>query len=177
MVYYNHAHNGCYFNIHTPKTKAGIRSIPMTDNVIELIQREKECQELLGISCQVTIDGYTDFIFLNRYGKVHNQSTLNKALRRIMRDCNQEILAKAKKNEEVGLLPRFSCHILRHTFTTRLCEAGVNVKVIQDILGHSDISTTLNIYADATKDLKEREMDGFCEYMKTGKVARRVDKV
>jgi len=40
---------------------------------------------------------------------------------------------------------------------------------------NSDISTTLNIYADATKDLKEREMDGFCEYMKTGKATRRVD--
>ena len=40
----------------------------------------------------------------------------------------------------------------RHTFTTRMCEAGVNIKVIQDALGHTDISTTLNIYADVTKD-------------------------
>ena len=52
-------------------------------------------------------------------------------------------------NPEV-LLPHFSCHSLRHTFTTRMCEAGVNIKVIQDALGHSDISTTLNIYADVT---------------------------
>ena len=51
LIYYNHAHNGCYFNIHTPKTKAGIRNIPMTDNVIEMIRLEKEWQELLGISC------------------------------------------------------------------------------------------------------------------------------
>ena len=36
-----------------------------------------------------------------------------------------------------------SCHSLRHTFTTRMCEAGVNVKVIQDTLGHKDISTCL----------------------------------
>ena len=51
LIYYNHANNGCYFNIHTPKTKAGIRNIPMTDNVIEMIRLEKEWQELLGISC------------------------------------------------------------------------------------------------------------------------------
>ena len=38
----------------------------------------------------------------------------------------------------------------RHTFTTRLCEAGVNVKVILDTLGHADISMTLNIYAAVT---------------------------
>ena len=55
------------------------------------------------------------------------------------------------------LLPHFSCHSLRHTFTTRMCEAGVNIKVIQDALGHSDISTTLNIYADVTKEMKAAE--------------------
>lgn len=40
-----------------------------------------------------------------------------------------------------------------------MCEAGINVKVIQDVLGHTDVTTTLNIYADATKDLKKREFE------------------
>ena len=56
-------------------------------------------------------------------------------------------------DENPILLPSFSCHILRHTFATRLCEAGVNLKVIQDILGHVDVSTTMNIYVDAMKDI------------------------
>lgn len=51
------------------------------------------------------------------------------------------------------LLPKFSCHTLRHTFTTRLCESGINIKVIQSVLGYADISTTLDIYADVTRDL------------------------
>jgi len=38
-----------------------------------------------------------------------------------------------------------------NTFTTRMCEAGTNIKLMQDILGHQDISTTMNIYADVTK--------------------------
>ena len=63
------------------------------------------------------------------------------------------------------LLPRFSCHSLRHTYATRLCEAGVNMKVRQDVLGHADIQTTMNIYAEATKDLKAREFDMFSGYM------------
>ena len=62
------------------------------------------------------------------------------------------------------LLSHFSCHSLRHTFTTRMCEAGVNVKVIQDTLGHADISTTLNIYADVTKELKKDEFQGLDSY-------------
>ena len=64
------------------------------------------------------------------------------------------------------LLPHFSCHSLRHTFTTRMCEAGVNVKVIQDTLGHKDISTTLNIYTDVTKELRRSEFEGLDSYFK-----------
>ena len=45
-----------------------------------------------------------------------------------------------------------------------MCEAGVNVKVIQDALGHSDVSTTLNIYADVTKALKRSEFNNFEGY-------------
>ena len=57
-------------------------------------------------------------------------------------------------------------HSLRHTFTTRMCEAGVNVKVIQDTLGHKDISTTLNIYTDVTKELRRSEFEGLDSYFK-----------
>ena len=65
---------------------------------------------------------------------------------------------------EYPFIEYFSCHSLRHTFTTRMCEAGVNVKVIQDALGHQDISTTLNIYADVTKELKQKEFAGLDMY-------------
>ena len=51
----------------------------------------------------------------------------------------------------------------------RMVEAGVNVKVIQDTLGHKDIQTTLNIYADVTKELRKSEFEGLDEYFKTGK--------
>ncbi len=160
LVYYNHGgHIGPAFAINTPKTKAGERTIPMMDFVKEAFILEKEHQKEAGITCNVTLDGYTDFIFLNRFGEFQHQGTLNKAIRRIIRDCNYEVLAKGKKNSV--LLPPFSCHSLRHTFTTRMCEDGVNIKVMQDILGHKDISTTLDIYTDVTKDLKMREIENF----------------
>ena len=125
---------------------------------------ERDYQEATGVKCEAVVDGYTDFIFVNRNGSVQHQGTLNKAIRRIIRDCNDEVLLKGEENPV--LLPHFSCHTLRHTFTTRMCEAGVNVKVIQDTLGHSDISTTLNIYADVTKELKMAEFAGLDAYFK-----------
>lgn len=87
---------------------------------------------------------------------------------RIIRDCNYEVLDKGK--EDPVLLPKFSNHSLRHTFTTRMCEAGVNIKAMQDILGHADAETTLQIYTDATKDLKKAEMINFEDYFKAQKM-------
>ena len=168
LVYYCHRHevekNGCYFNVNTPKTETSVRQVPMMDFVKEAFLKEKEYQEAMGVECKATVDGYTDFIFVNRFGNVQHQGTLNKAIRRIIRDCNDEVLMKGE--DDSVLLPHFSCHTLRHTFTTRMCEAGVNVKVIQDTLGHADIATTLNIYADVSKELKQTEFIGLDEFFK-----------
>lgn len=164
LVYYDHAQDGCYFNIHTPKTEAGKRKIPMLDYVKEAFLMEKQLQEYRGTHCKVTIDGYTDFIFVNRFGSVQHQGTLNRALRRITRDCNDDQLNKGIADPV--LLPRFSCHSLRHTFTTRLVEQGINIKVVQDVLGHKDVGTTLNIYTDVTKELKQSEFEKLQDLMK-----------
>ena len=155
LVYYNHGtDNGCSFGINTPKTKGSNRIVPMMDTVKEAFVEEQEFQRENGISCRASIEGYTDFIFINRFGDTQHQGTLNKALARIIRDCNDEVLDSHKGKSEPVLLPHFSCHSLRHTFTTRMIESDMNVKVVQEILGHADISTTLDIYADVTEDTK-----------------------
>lgn len=168
LVYFDKGRaEGCGFAVNTPKTKSGERTIPMLPKVKEAFLIEKDYQKEFNLKCKVIVDGYTDFIFINRFGGVQHQGTLNKALRRIIRDCNYEVLDKEKKDSVI--LPRFSNHSLRHTFTTRLCEAGVNIKAMQDILGHADAETTLQIYTDATKDLKKAEMINFVDYFKAQK--------
>ena len=164
LVYFTHAENGCYFGIHTPKTKAGERQIPMLQNVREAFEQERAYQEYNNMKCNVAVDGFTNFIFINRLGNLQHQGTLNRALRRIIRDCNDRQLSKGRKNPV--LLPNFSCHSLRHTFTTRLVEAGVNIKVIQELCGHSRSDITLDIYTTVTKELKQREFGNFEEKLK-----------
>lgn len=167
LVYYDKRDGekkGCKFAVNTPKTEAGRRQIPMLPIVKDAFIMERNFQEEWNINCVASIDGYTDFIFVNRFGMTQHQGTLNKALRRIIRDCNYAILDNRQSGEEVVTLPKFSNHSLRHTFATRICEAGVNIKAIQDILGHADAETTMNIYTDATKELKCSEMAIFKEY-------------
>lgn len=156
LVYYKHDDGTCRFSINTPKTKSGRREIPMLEIVKDALMKERAYQYENGIRCNVSVDGYTDFVFVNRFGNLQHQGTLNKAIKRIIRDCNDELFEK-DKNPKV-LLPRFSCHNLRHTFATKMCECGINIKVIQEILGHSDIETTMDVYAEATKDFKKKEL-------------------
>lgn len=120
---------------------------------------QREYLESAEIKCKAVVDGYTDFIFVNRFGDNLNQGTLNKALRRIVRDYNLSEIDKAtKEKREPLLLSNISTHILRHTFATRMVENGVNAKVMQESLGHSDIRTTLDIYAEAQKEFKKKEL-------------------
>ena len=170
LVYYDHRNDkGCYYNMHKPKTLASERTIPLTPSVKAAFLMQKEYLELTGIKSVDHIDGYDDFIFINRYGKVFNQSPINTAIHRLVKEINLDILEKAGENEPECLIPHFSCHILRHTFATRLCEQGVNIKVIQAVLGHSDFQTTMNIYVDVTNELKKDEMNKFDEYVQMDK--------
>ena len=88
----------------------------------------------------------TGFVFCNRYGNIMNAQSVNRAIKRISSAYNatEEVEAK-KEHREPVLLPDFSAHSLRHTFCTRLCERETNLKIIQSIMGHKDIQTTMDI--------------------------------
>ena len=89
LVYYSiRTEQDQIFAINTPKTKAGERIIPMLPKVKEAFLMEKAYQEECGIKSNAEVDGFRDFIFVNRFGNVQHQGTLNKALYRIIRDCN-----------------------------------------------------------------------------------------
>ena len=160
MVYYQRDQGKCYFSISTPKTEAGSRIIPMLPEVRQALLDEKSYQKEVGLVCNADIDGYTDFIFLNRFGNPHNPQTINCTIKRITLSYNEEEMESAdREGREAILIPPFSCHNLRHTFCTRYCENETNLKVIQEIMGHKDIATTMEIYAEATKDTKVKSFE------------------
>lgn len=149
----------CEMHITTPKTNAGCRTIPMLDEVRRALLQEKRQQMQRGYN-ETEIDGYSGFIFTNREGYVHNPQTINRAIKRIYTAYNEQEKERAKQERREPILIRhFSVHNLRHTFCTRFCENETNIKVIQEIMGHSDISTTMNIYAEATESKKKESFE------------------
>lgn len=154
------------FYISTPKTKAGEREIPMFEAVRKALLNERLRQMQEGFN-QTVIDGYSGFIFSNRFNGVLSPHNINRAIERITRDYNvAESELAERQNREPLLLPHFSVHNLRHTFCTRMCENEPNIKVIQEIMGHSDISTTMDIYNEATRDKKKESFAGLEGKMK-----------
>lgn len=155
LVYRIQENGTCENHITTPKTKAGVRLIPIIKEVYNAFLEEYEIQKCIGFN-EDSIDGYTGFVFSSGAGHVYTPQSVNRAIKRIYEAYNAEEIIKAEEEErDPVIIPHFSCHHLRHTFCTRFCENETNLKVIQEIMGHSDITTTMNIYAEATTEKKQ----------------------
>ena len=137
----------CYHLMSAPKTENGVRAIPMFDATREALLNQKAIMEASNVASPI-IDGVDGWIFTNRFGNILSPSSINDAINRISRDYND----CAKTNPSMPDMPHITNHVLRHTFCTRLMESGMNIKVIQSIMGHADFSTTMDIYTDVEKD-------------------------
>lgn len=158
-TYYPREERKSVFEISLPKTEASIRVIPMLAQVEEALTMEYERQKVEGFS-DFQLDGMTGFIFTNRNGSLHVPHTINQAINRISEAYNAIEIIKAKRERrEPVIIPHFSCHVTRHSFCSRLCENDVNVKVIQDVMGHKQIETTLDVYAEVNYSKKKDEFD------------------
>ena len=143
-------------HVNSPKTKAGVRTIPMLSEVKNSLLETLEWQKRESVSGFV-LDGYSGFVFTTRDGTPQTQTNFDHALSKIEAAYNEaESAAAVEENRDPLLMPHLSPHILRHTFCTRICENETNLKVIQEIMGHSDISVTMNIYNEATMDSKRK---------------------
>ena len=99
----------------------------------------------------------TGFIFYSKKWGIVSPHRVNTAIRRIVKFHNgmESELAKEESREPL-IIPNFTCHCIRHTFCTRLCENGVNIKFIQEVMGHSNIQTTMDIYTKIRKEKSKK---------------------
>lgn len=156
MVMYKNGDGKNEAHITTTKTAAGNREIPMLSDVKAVLLEEKKRQLREGF-CTDSIDGVSGFVFTNMHGRPIHTRELTMLVRRFSKRYNEDETALAKKEgRQPVLLPVISPHILRHTFCTRLCENNVNIKVVQEVMGHTDIATTMDVYNEATRESKQK---------------------
>ncbi|MDD3224727.1 MAG: tyrosine-type recombinase/integrase [Clostridium sp.] len=124
----------------SPKTKNSIRTVPIPSSLIPILNKQTTQQKLdkLKVGSSYT---KSDYVFTTQLGTTINAQNLTKSYKRI--------LEKAK-------IPYKKFHSLRHTYATKLFEKNVPIKTVQMLLGHSDISTTSNIY---THVMPEKKID------------------
>ena len=73
----------------------------------------------------------------------------------------------AALDPEAPDFPHVHNHMLRHTFATRMREAGADMKAVSDMMGHEGILITLKTYTDASREFKNREIAVLKDYYET----------
>lgn len=101
------------------------------------------------------------FLFLNTKGRVFSHSKLNHRLEEICKAINKSI---DKDDPSAETFPHVHNHMLRHTFATRMREAGADMKATSEMMGHEGILITLTTYTDASREFKSREIDLLQDY-------------
>lgn len=124
----------------TPKTKTSRRNIAISQTVAGLLKehrkKQMELQMLLGVNF-----AHPEMVFTSSLGNYKDRSSLNTSFRRFLRGTEFEFM---------------TLHCLRHCNATLLLNAGVDIKIVSDHLGHSNIGTTANIYADVLESSRRK---------------------
>lgn len=122
------------------KTKSGKRNIEINELTEDIIKD----------SINNKIDN--KILYCQENGKLYADNTINSAFKRICKNA--------------GITKPVNTHMLRHTFATRCIEAGVDLPVLQKLMGHANIETTINTYGDIYNYYKQKETQKVIDYLK-----------
>lgn len=139
--------NGIY-HIEKTKTESGCRYIPMTDNVYNSLRNILAMR--VRPKVEWFVDGYSKFILLDKNSNpkvaLHIENEMRWALK------------KYHKIHPDNPLPHITPHVFRHTFCTNMANAGMDIKSLQYLMGHSDASITMNVYSHSSYTHAEKAM-------------------
>jgi integrase len=124
----------------TPKSKSSRRYISMSDSIAELLREHKKHQLELRLA-QVETFIHSEMVFTSDTGNYKDRSSLNTSFRNRIKGTAFDFL---------------TLHSMRHCNATLLLNSGVDIKVVSDHLGHSDIGITANIYADVLASTRRK---------------------
>lgn len=121
--------------IEAPKTESGVRQVPMTQEVAECFRRILKQRKQPKV--EPIVDGYSGFLYLDNNNRPLVAWHWEKRFQHICEKYNNIYRVQ---------MPKVTPHVCRHTFCSRMAAKRMNPKTLQYIMGHSDISVTLNTY-------------------------------
>ena len=141
--------------IETTKTDAGTRVLPITEEVAQMFQAIIEDRNAPKV--EKSIDGYSGFLFYDDNGMplvaMHWQHRFNHMVGRYNDIYRVQ-------------MPNITPHVCRHTYCSNMAKSGMNPKTLQYLMGHSDISVTMNVYTHIGFDDAEEELKRMEEFRK-----------
>ena len=141
--------------IETTKTDAGTRVLPITEDVAQMFQAIIEDRNAPKV--EKSIDGYSGFLFYDDNGMplvaMHWQHRFNHKVGRYNDIYRVQ-------------MPNITPHVCRHTYCSNMAKSGMNPKTLQYLMGHSDISVTMNVYTHIGFDDAEEELKRMEEFRK-----------
>ena len=127
------------------KNESSRREIKMSNDLINILKTHKKKQNELKLLLGPEYDNTKNFVFARPDGKNYNPRTISRKFEKAVKKAN--------------LPSKYTVHTLRHTFATINLKNGVPAKIVQDMLGHSKISTTLDIYSHTDLDMQKSAVE------------------
>ena len=139
---------GSKYYVEKTKTECGCRFIPMTDTAYQSLKNILARRKTL--KAEMIVDGYTGFLLLDKDDKPKVALHIENEMRWAMK--------KYRKLYPDKPLPHITPHVFRHTFCSNMANAGMDIKNLQYVMGHSDVGVTLNVYTHASFDRAAEQM-------------------
>lgn len=130
-----------------PKTAAGKRLVSLPSFMVEMLKQHRIVQNELRTKVGSAWENL-DLVFPDLHGGYFNSNYLLKIFKKVLREAD---------------IPEMHFHDLRHSAATILLGMGVNIKVIQELLGHSDIKITLGRYGHLLPSMQQDIVDKWNE--------------
>ncbi|KSV57374.1 tyrosine-type recombinase/integrase [Acetivibrio ethanolgignens] len=171
LLYQKDYRTGEYgFRFQTPKSGSSKRIVPLIPDAVEILKKHRKAQKLYIMENQIEwkpVDEMDNLIFTTRHGTPVQEGHMVKRLAvvtDIMNRLEKEIAVK--ENRMPCIIENITPHTLRHSFATRAFENGLAPKTVQELLGHSNMNITMDLYTHVTYDTKKREMEKMSKILK-----------
>lgn len=144
MTYFSNAEGKYVFELHSAKTNKGLRDISLTKKAIAALRQQYFNKQTIINRGKEPLEGFEDLVFVTKNNRPTTQFLIS--------ECINCTLKRIHRNNPDLVFEKFTPHCFRHAFATRYLEAGVPLKTVSALLGHTQLQLTTDLYMHVTQE-------------------------